>query len=251
MIGPASSRHHRGTVGVAVAVSILSAWAISLVVLLQVSLAGPWSMLWAPFAVAWMSWLFTGLFITGHDAMHGAIIRTRPQLNHALGAIAVGAYAMFDYRLLRQAHVRHHARPARRGDPDWHDGRRSAPVWWFLAFAARYLRPGQMLRLLVLFWFVQLFVDTPSFLLFWALPSLLSVFQLFYFGTYLPHREPEGGHTNRHHATSTSLGSVASLLTCFHFGGYHREHHEHPAEPWWRLPSLRSIPPETASTGAS
>lgn len=236
MVSSAGTR--RDAIGVAVALALLAAWAISLVVLLQAPLDG-WAAAWAPFAVVWMTWLFTGLFITAHDAMHGSITRAHPKLNHALGAIAVGAYAMFDYRRLRRAHGQHHARPARAGDPDWHDGRRAGPFWWFLTFALRYLRPGQFLRLLVVFWAVQEVVDTPNFLLFWALPSVLSVGQLFLFGTYLPHREPPGGHTNRHHATSTSLGRFASLATCFHFGGYHLEHHEHPSEPWWRLPRLR------------
>ncbi|MFG6592769.1 fatty acid desaturase [Sulfitobacter sp. 1A12157] len=29
------------------------------------------------------------------------------------------------------------------------------------------------------------------------------------------------------------------LLTCFHFGGFHHEHHLHPAVPWWALPKTR------------
>ena len=223
--------------GLGMASTILLAWTCSLVLLLNAPLHGPWVWLWAPLAVAWMSWLFTGLFITGHDAMHGSVTRAHPRLNHAIGAVAVAAYAMFDYRMLRRAHGRHHARPARAGDPDWHDGRRSGAGWWFLAFVGRYLTVGQLSRLLFLFWGVQLIVETPNFLAFWALPSLLSVGQLFYFGTYLPHRSPAGGHTNPHHAYSTSLTQLGSLLTCFHFGGYHREHHENPTTPWWRLPS--------------
>lgn len=226
--------------GLAIASAILLAWATSLVFLLGAPLHGPWVWAWAPLAMVWMSWLFTGLFITGHDAMHGCVTRAHPRLNHAIGAVAVAAYAMFDYRRLRRAHGRHHARPARPGDPDWHDGRRSGAGWWFLAFVGRYLTVGQLGRLLFLFWAVQLVVDTPNFLAFWALPSLVSVGQLFFFGTYLPHRTPAGGHTNPHHACSTSLGYVGSLLTCFHFGGYHREHHENPGIPWWRLPSIAS-----------
>ncbi|MGF1507900.1 MAG: fatty acid desaturase [Myxococcota bacterium] len=239
-MGNGASAHRRSqALGVFMALLIIGGWSLSLVVLLQVPLVGPWVFVGVPVAVAWMSWLFTGLFITGHDAMHGAITRTHPRLNHALGAVAVAAYAMFDYRLLRRAHFDHHARPARPGDPDWHDGRRPGLLAWFRAFVMRYLRMGQVVRLLVLFWAVQLVVDTPNFLLFWALPSVLSVLQLFYFGTYLPHREPAGGHTNRHHAYSTPFGPVTSLVTCFHFGSFHREHHEHPSAPWWRLPSLR------------
>ena len=241
----------RDAVGVGVALAILSSWSVSLLVLLRAPLDGAWAPVWVPAAVVWMSWLFTGLFITGHDAMHGAITRRHPWLNHALGATAVAAYALFDYRVLRRAHVDHHARPARPGDPDWHDGRRAAPAWWFLAFLRRYLRVGQIARLLVLFWAVQEVVPNVNFLVFWALPSVMSVLQLFYFGTYLPHREPEGGHDNRHHAHSTPLPNWASLLTCFHFGGYHREHHENPTEPWWRLPAVRRARSTAGLPGAA
>lgn len=233
-----TSLHPRDELGVLMALALLSTWGVSLGILLRVSLEGSWTLLWAPVAIAWMSWLFTGLFITGHDAMHGAIAPRWPRVNHALGAVAVGAYAMFDYRRLRRAHREHHAQPARPGDPDWHDGQHPHPVAWFWAFMSRYLQWGQLVRLVLLFGIAQEWADSPNVLLFWALPALTSTLQLFYFGTYLPHREPPGGHTHRHRATSLSLGPVLSLVTCFHFGGYHREHHENPRVPWWRLPSL-------------
>jgi beta-carotene/zeaxanthin 4-ketolase len=75
---------------------------------------------------------------------------------------------------------------------------------------------------------------------FWALPSLLASVQLFVFGTYLPHREDHECFPDRHNARSTPMGVPASLLTCFHFGGYHHEHHLDPSVPWWRLPASRS-----------
>ena len=79
-------------------------------------------------------------------------------------------------------------------------------------------------------------------LLFFAAPGLLSSFQLFYFGTFLPHRHlPEGGNAmfaDQHRSRSNDYGNLMSLMTCFHFG-YHHEHHLHPGVPWWRLPALR------------
>jgi beta-carotene ketolase (CrtW type) len=237
--------------GVALAVSLLLGWAGSLVGLLAAPLDGPLAPLWVPLAVAWMSWLFTGLFITAHDAMHGAITRAHPRLNHGLGALAVAAFAMFDYRLLRRAHVQHHARPAREGDPDWHDGRHPGPLRWLWTFMRRYLTLGQWLRLVAVFWGLQALVALPNLLLFWALPSVLSTLQLFFFGTWLPHREPPGGHRGPHRATSGDYSDLVSLLTCYHFGGYHREHHEHPALPWWRLPETAqrptALPPRRSS----
>lgn len=223
--------------GVAVAFAIMTTWSGSLGYLLSVPLDGSWW--WGPVAVGWMTWLYTGLFITAHDAMHGSLAPRRTTLNHAIGAIAVGLFAMFDYRTLREAHGHHHATPAAEGDPDWHDGTRTHPVVWFWTFMIRYLSVGQWIRMVLWFWAMELVFDLPNLLLFWALPSVLSTIQLFFFGTYLPHREPVGGHTHAHRARSTRLPDWLSLVTCFHFGGYHEEHHDHPAVPWWNLPSVR------------
>ncbi len=82
-------------------------------------------------------------------------------------------------------------------------------------------------------------VAFPNLLLFWALPSILAAVQLFYFGTYRPHRLDEAEpFADRHRSRSESMPGWLSLLTCFHFG-YHHEHHEAPRVPWWRLPAYR------------
>ncbi|MEO0602138.1 MAG: fatty acid desaturase [Myxococcota bacterium] len=224
--------------GVAIAVTVFVLWAFSLTALLVVPLEGTMWLV-APFAVLWLAWLFTGLFITAHDAMHGSVAPGRTRLNHAIGTVALLAYAMMDYRALKRAHGHHHATPAREGDPDWHDGSNPQVMPWFWAFMMRYLTWGQWIRLVFVFWSLYLIVPTENLLLFWALPSVLSTFQLFYFGTYLPHREPEGGHDNEHHARSGRYGDLVSLVTCFHFGGCHLEHHLEPGLPWWRLPGVR------------
>ena len=44
---------------------------------------------------------------------------------------------------------------------------------------------------------------------------------------------------DRHRARSTRVRPLVSLLTCYHFGGYHHEHHLSPGTPWWGLPSVR------------
>jgi beta-carotene ketolase (CrtW type) len=76
-------------------------------------------------------------------------------------------------------------------------------------------------------------------LLFWALPALLALAQLFYFGTYLPHRHHRDEFADNHRARSLALSPAASLFTCFHFGGYHHEHHLSPGTAWWQLPGFR------------
>ncbi|HEY9845933.1 MAG TPA: fatty acid desaturase, partial [Candidatus Caenarcaniphilales bacterium] len=73
--------------------------------------------------------------------------------------------------------------------------------------------------------------------LFWVVPSILSSVQLFYFGTFLPHQEPQAGYIEPHRAQSTPLPVFWSFITCYHFG-YHQEHHEYPHVPWWQLPAV-------------
>lgn len=73
---------------------------------------------------------------------------------------------------------------------------------------------------------------------FFMLPAILASMQLFYFGTYLPHRHRDGAFADRHRSRSNEYGWLASLMTCFHFG-YHHEHHLSPGTPWWALPGYR------------
>lgn len=46
----------------------------------------------------------TALFITAHDAMHGAVCRRRRWLNDAIGRLCLSLYAWFDYGLLYEKH---------------------------------------------------------------------------------------------------------------------------------------------------
>ena len=68
----------------------------------------------------------------------------------------------------------------------------------------------------------------------WMLPAVLSAVQLFIFGNYLPHC---GDAVDKpHRANSNAWPELVSLVTCFHFGGYHEEHHRFPDTPWYDLP---------------
>jgi beta-carotene ketolase (CrtW type) len=72
-----------------------------------------------------------------------------------------------------------------------------------------------------------------------TLPLLLSSWQLFLVGTYLPHRGQRLPELNAH-PISLNLPPWLSLLACFHFG-YHREHHDNPGLNWYQLPSARAL----------
>ena len=153
---------------------------------------------------------------------------------------AAALYAAFPFRKLRAAHAHHHRSPASALDPDYHDGSHPSFARWYLRFFAAYFSWSQVLIMTVLFQLLYrgLGLSMRALILFWVVPSLLSTLQLFYFGTYRPHREPERGYEDLHRARSNEFSPLVSFLTCYHFG-YHWEHHEYPQLPWWRLPAAR------------
>jgi len=229
----------RDAKGLAIAALIVACWSGSLTVLLTWGPTGIPAALWIP-AIALQTFLHTGLFITAHDAMHGTVAPGLPDVNDAVGRLAVGLYALFSYEKLVDKHGRHHARPTDDGDPDYHDARRERFLPWYAGFLREYVGIWQIVGMAVAFNLLHHLagVDLLALNLFWVLPSLLSTLQLFLFGTYLPHRTPDGGHEDHHYSTSNDFSPAVSFLTCYHFG-YHHEHHERPDLPWWRLPELR------------
>ena len=223
--------------GITAALTVIGLWAVSLGILLSADEALVW---WAPLAVLLQTFLYTGLFITAHDAMHGTIAPAFPRFNRFIGAACVALYALFSFRRLQRAHRAHHQHPASTEDPDFHDGEHDGLIRWYLHFMVGYVSPLQILGMAAIF-NVFLYVGgvpVANLILFWIVPSLLSTLQLFYFGTVLPHREPQGGYDDPHRARSNDFSPLVSFLTCYHFG-YHWEHHERPDLPWWRLPHFR------------
>jgi beta-carotene ketolase (CrtW type) len=186
------------------------------------------------------TFLYTGLFITGHEAMHGLVLPRNLKLNHLIGAIAVLLYAAFPYQKLLRRHWQHHHHPATSLDPDFHNGNNASFWAWYGQFLRRYWSWWQFCNLILVFsaMIYWLHVSLLNLLLFVLIPSLLSSLQLFYFGTFLPHRQPTEGYQYPHCAQSNAFPVVISFLTCYHFG-YHLEHHQYPTTPWWQIPKLR------------
>ncbi|NNM76108.1 beta-carotene ketolase [Sphingomonas sp. ID1715] len=185
------------------------------------------------------AWLSTGLFIIAHDAMHGALAPGRPRVNRWMGTLCLALYAALSYRQLAPSHARHHRHAGTADDPDFHAAEPTRAGPWFLAFFRSYYTHGQILRItLVAIVYMLLRASLSNIVMFWAMPALLALWQLFFFGTYLPHRHEAAGFADHHRARSTQLSPMMSLITCFHFGGYHHEHHLSPATPWWALPRL-------------
>ncbi len=227
--------------GAAIAALIIVLWALSLVILLSVEMAAlpGWVIV---VAVAGQTMLYTGLFITGHDAMHSTVTPGYPRLNNAVGRLSAALYALFSYRRLCRAHWMHHDHPVSGEDPDYHGHDGAGPVRWYLRFMREYLSVVQLLGMAAVFNILQHLVGVAviNLIIFWVIPALLSTVQLFYFGTYLPHRRPAEGYEEPHRATSNDFAPWLSFLSCYHFG-YHREHHERPDLPWWRLPRYRKL----------
>jgi beta-carotene ketolase (CrtW type) len=235
--------------GLMLAAAILLGWLVSLFTLLAVDLHGiPPGMV--VLAVLLRSFLQTGLFIVGHDAMHRVLLPSHRRCNDLMGSLALGLYGALSYGRCFAKHHRHHRNPGGQRDPDFHGRGVESPLLWYCRFMAGYLSLPQMTGL-VACWGLLLLValaETPTavqnLLLFCTLPLLLSSLQLFLVGTYLPHRhsDPSG---SGHHAISLALPEWLSLLACYHFG-YHWEHHEYPGLAWFQLPkhyrSHRQLP---------
>jgi beta-carotene/zeaxanthin 4-ketolase len=226
-----------GIGGVAVALLIISIWAIGLGFLwtsVKIDRLPLWCTL---LAVLWQAFIYTGLFITAHDAMHGAIAPKHPRLNRAIGQFTLLAYGLFSYERLLTAHRQHHHHPASDLDPDFHDGSSTNALAWYLYFMKRYWSWPRFLAQVTVFHILHLICGIPeaNLILFWIVPALMSSMQLFYFGTFLPHSEPQGGYKDKFRTQSSYRPLWLSFLTCYHFG-YHHEHHRFPNLAWWQLP---------------
>lgn len=182
--------------------------------------------------------LFTGLFITAHDAMHGTIAPGKGGINTFFGTLSVGIYALMSYKNLKSQHKFHHLYPGSERDPDFHSAENPNFWSWYFRFVKHYISLWQIIGMALVFNILHHFGGIPlsNLLLFWVAPSLLSTLQLFYFGTYLPHRESSTPFPDHHRANSLNFPVYLSFITCFHFGGFHHQHHLYPGVPWWNLP---------------
>jgi beta-carotene ketolase (CrtW type) len=238
--GTATGRHD-SALGLALAGLIILAWmSVHIAAIFLVDWTQPGRMLAAPLVIALQCWLSVGLFIIAHDTMHGSLTPRQPGLNRAIGRFCVFIYAGFSYARLFESHHAHHRHAGTAEDPDF-DVEHSSRFWpWYAKFFRHYFgwREFGMLTIAVVLYLLILRERFPTMLVFWALPAILSSIQLFYFGTYRPHRIDDEGFADDHRARSNDFSPIMSLLTCFHFG-YHHEHHDAPWVPWWKLPAQR------------
>lgn len=235
----AAAARRQGFRGLALAAAIVLGWLAVHVAAVFFYRFTPLGIALAPVVVALLCWLYVGLFIVAHDCMHGSLVPFAPGLNRAVGRLALLLYAGFDYDKLNREHHLHHRHAGTADDPDFsvpHSGR----FWpWYGSFMSHYTTWREIAVISAIVWTYLLVLGAPlaNLLVFWSLPAILSSLQLFYFGTYLPHRPTAVPFTDRHRTHSSDYPPWLSLLTCFHFG-YHHAHHASPGTPWWRLPEV-------------
>ena len=136
--------------------------------------------------------LYTGLFITAHDSIHGTVC-TNQFINHLIGRFCLLVFAGFNYDSIKEDHWRHHSHAGLiEGDPDFHKGDPSFAGWLF-SFMTHYMSLWQVSRLLTLV-SICYYNGAPiqNLALFMAVAAITSALILFYYGTYIPHKPDQG-----------------------------------------------------------
>jgi beta-carotene ketolase (CrtW type) len=223
--------------GIFWAFTILSLWLahLTFVLLHPMDIQSPWTYL----HLLIQTHLYTGLFITSHDAIHGVVSPGNPNLNHGIGWVCATLFAFNNYAVLRKKHHRHHDYVNTGKDPDVHQG--NFLVWWF-KFMWQYVTWKQVLAMAISYNVLKLWLPMWNLIVFWEVPAILSTLQLFYFGTYLPHRG-EHDPTNKTQSRRQKRNHVWAFISCYFFG-YHFEHHAHPHLAWWKLPEAKDYKQE-------
>jgi beta-carotene ketolase (CrtW type) len=232
--------------GLVFAATITAIWVITLVHCLSLNLDSLQLSTLIPLVLL-RTFVQTGLFIIGHDAMHGTLVPKSSKLNHGIGSVALILYAGLSYRRCKSNHVLHHLKAETESDPDYKSHPDHSALRWFWDFMSRYMN-ARPLTILVSSWMV-LIILTPSsdqqavlsVAVFCVLPLILSALQLFFVGTWFPHHLNKNN-PNRQTPRSLTIHPWLSFAACYHFG-YHREHHLSPSTPWFDLPRLRQRSP--------
>ncbi len=228
-------------IGLVIANLIIFSWFASLIVFLTLDIS-QLPLFIIILGVFLRSFLHTGLFITTHEAIHGVISKHR-QINDFIGYTTSSLYALLPYKVLVLNHRLHHRYPATEQDPDFYVSDSSNFLLWYVSFMKKYQKGRQawvlLMGMAVIFGgLINLQFSLSNIILFWVIPIIISSWQLFTFGIFLPHRKTSSGYSDRHRAKSNNYSVFWSFITCYHFG-YHWEHHQYPHLPWYKLPLAR------------
>jgi len=225
--------------GLLIALTIIGLWFVSLFALLTIPILNT-SWLWLISAILGRTYLHTGLFILAHDAIHVNLVPHNRSLNHLIGRFAVTVYGFLSYDLCFKNHFKHHRYPSQSEDPDFH-GSTANPLLWYCKFIAEYFPRRSLIMFLVNMILIAggliTFFHVPflNLIFFGLLPLVLSSWQLFFFGTYLPHHQVYENPNFSPRLQSSYCSNLWSFWSCYNFGHYHWEHHQYPKTPWYRL----------------
>lgn len=223
--------------GIIVALIVFILWLLNLTYALfyqTVAIGNAWMYV----QVLIQTWLYTGLFITAHDAMHGTVSKNKT-VNRIAGSVCTFLFAALSYRKLNSKHQLHHLYAGTPKDPDYKTGNQQFFLWWF-SFLKQYVTVLQIVSMAVLFNVLLLWFNQTSLLLFWVLPSVLATFQLFCFGTFIPHKLPHTPQMEPYRSRTQKTNHLLAFLSCYFFG-YHYEHHHLPGTPWWKLYKIKDL----------
>lgn len=218
-----------GLGGILFALAILACWSLITGCLFWLQ-----SIVLSVFALPILAHLYTGLFITAHDAMHGTV-HSDTRINDAIGTLCSFLFVFNSFKVMRPLHLAHHRYVATDKDPDFLVD--SSDFWpWFIKFFTTYANKMQFGAIALVYYLLLPYIPSPILVLSWILPASLATFQLFYFGTYVPHGVDSDGKPadNRFRAFTEETNHLKAFLSCYFFG-YHFEHHDQPWLPWWRL----------------
>lgn len=233
MLSSGYLKHKIEKYGVFMATLVLSTWLLVFVLNLwiPVSYSSPFTYL----RLLLQAHLFTGLFITAHDAMHGTVSLNK-KVNKFFGILSLSIHAYNSFGKMLPKHHEHHKHVASENDPDFHKGNPNFFVWYF-KFLMEYVSIWQVVLVAITYNLLIVVFPQPNVLLFYCIAPLVSTLQLFYFGTYLPHK---GSHEegNPHKSRTLKKNHFWAFITCYFFG-YHYEHHDAPQTPWWLLHKLK------------
>ena len=222
--------------GVLIAIGIITTWFFHLYYLLSYVHVDFTSFLFY-LHVLFQGYLYTGLFITAHDAMHKTVSKNQ-FINNAIGSLSAFLFAAMSYKKLKKNHFDHHQYPGSDKDPDFYIKSQNFYLWWS-SFIIRYATISQLFIMGAVFNILKIWIDEINIWMFWVIPAFWGSFQLFFFGTYLPHKRPHNHEMEPHKARTQKKNHLWAMLSCYFFG-YHFEHHDSPHTPWWKLYKLKN-----------
>jgi len=145
--------------GTAISITIILLWFLNLFYALNYVKAD-FTNIFTYLFVLLQTYLYTGLFIVAHDAMHRTVSKNKT-INDWIGRICSFLYAAMSYKKLLKNHLDHHKYPGEEKDPDFNVKTQNFFIW-FATFFIRYSTIAQFLIMGLLFNILKNFYPISS-----------------------------------------------------------------------------------------